>query len=240
MESSEDAGLTVHHILALTLPLLLLYLTVHYLDLSPVLLTPRALRSIIFGPSFSSSPSSAYYSLRRATASYASYTSMSMNEVKAMQGSYARLGYRHKRVGYEVGYTRKLEEVRRCAEVNGVVAQGVVQLARSEFGLDAERGGEGGEDVGWWRLGVDEVKPDLSRVREAMKHFVRDWSVEGASEREKIFEPVLEVLRRTEGMGRKVLVPGSGLGRLAWEICELGMWVRWFGEREWTVSFAVA
>jgi carnosine N-methyltransferase len=62
---------------------------------------------------------------------------------------------------------------------------------------------------------------DLGRVRESLKHFVRDWSVEGAHERARIFQPILNVLRQVDPDSRpekKVLVPGSGLGKLAWEI----------------------
>jgi hypothetical protein len=65
----------------------------------------------------------------------------------------------------------------------------------------------------------------LGRTREALRHFVRDWSAEGAPERATIFTPILEALADVpieERAGRRVLVPGSGLGRLAWEISELG------------------
>jgi carnosine N-methyltransferase len=64
------------------------------------------------------------------------------------------------------------------------------------------------------------------RVRESLKHFIRDWSSDGIREREKIFTPILDVLRSVDVDDRatkRVLVPGSGLGRLAWEISELGM-----------------
>lgn len=67
---------------------------------------------------------------------------------------------------------------------------------------------------------------DLSRVRESLKHFIRDWSAAGSSERQRIFDPILNVLRQVNSSERptkRILVPGSGLGRLAWEISELGM-----------------
>ena len=69
------------------------------------------------------------------------------------------------------------------------------------------------------------AQADLGRVQESLKHYVRDWSEEGAKERGRIFEPILRVLRDVPVDDRrklKVLVPGSGLGRLAWEISELG------------------
>jgi len=68
---------------------------------------------------------------------------------------------------------------------------------------------------------------DHAKVREALKHFVRDWSDEGRRERSQAFGMVLDALKRleTEVGGRRkkrVLVPGAGLGRLAWEISQLG------------------
>ena len=69
------------------------------------------------------------------------------------------------------------------------------------------------------------VQADLPRVRESLKHFVRDWSEDGRLERSQIFGPILDALAEVSHAGRKdmkVLVPGSGLGRLAWEISQLG------------------
>ncbi|CAG8538328.1 11348_t:CDS:10 [Acaulospora colombiana] len=63
------------------------------------------------------------------------------------------------------------------------------------------------------------------KVRESLKHMVRDWSEEGKKEREAIYEPILSQLAKIpieERRNHKVLVPGSGLGRLAWEIANLG------------------
>lgn len=70
---------------------------------------------------------------------------------------------------------------------------------------------------------------DLDKVRSTIKQFVRDWSAEGFSEREAAYDPILEAL---EGVFKhvssaqrtqlRVLVPGAGLGRLAFEIAWLG------------------
>ncbi|KAF7350813.1 N2227 domain-containing protein [Mycena sanguinolenta] len=75
------------------------------------------------------------------------------------------------------------------------------------------------------RLAEGGTSMDLMRARESLKHFIRDWSTDGIREREKIFTPILDVLRMVDvddRAGKRVLVPGSGLGRLAWEISELG------------------
>lgn len=56
---------------------------------------------------------------------------------------------------------------------------------------------------------------------------MRDWSAEGKSERDALFPPILEALKKEfpERDGPEpldVLVPGCGLARLAYEIASLG------------------
>jgi len=81
-------------------------------------------------------------------------------------------------------------------------------------------------------------------VVQAMKHYVRDWSVEGSEERDATFpcilgalegmkESVRDAVRRggkEQGGGKEeegerrlsVLLPGAGLGRLGHEVAVLG------------------
>lgn len=64
------------------------------------------------------------------------------------------------------------------------------------------------------------------KVRSTLRSFVRDWSDFGKQEREACYSPILEVLGREfpeERGGRKVLIPGCGLGRLAMEVAAMGM-----------------
>jgi hypothetical protein len=59
------------------------------------------------------------------------------------------------------------------------------------------------------------------QVQTELQHLVRDWSKEGRAEREKLLMPILNTLRKEfpdGGFGNQILVPGSGLGRLAHEI----------------------
>ncbi|KAG6853566.1 hypothetical protein C0991_003236 [Blastosporella zonata] len=105
--------------------------------------------------------------------------------------------------------TQKLDRLKLVTDLNATVTEGIAELAANEFGLEEP----------------DAESPDLGRVRESLKHYIRDWSSEGASEREKIFRPILNVLKavdENDRSGKRILVPGSGLGRLAWEISQLG------------------
>ncbi|PWW79000.1 putative trehalase [Tuber magnatum] len=70
---------------------------------------------------------------------------------------------------------------------------------------------------------------DHTSVIQSLKHFVRDWSTSGAHERDPTFVPILSTLETLSPGGggdsrarQKILVPGAGLGRLAYEISALG------------------
>ncbi|PCH37437.1 N2227-domain-containing protein [Wolfiporia cocos MD-104 SS10] len=70
---------------------------------------------------------------------------------------------------------------------------------------------------------------DMDKLRSTLKQFVRDWSEEGKSERELSYGPMRDALLQhfadipPEERGNfRVLVPGAGLGRLAWDVAKLG------------------
>ncbi|KAF8863817.1 N2227-domain-containing protein [Acephala macrosclerotiorum] len=67
---------------------------------------------------------------------------------------------------------------------------------------------------------------DLEKARSTIRQFYRDWSGEGASEREACYGPVIKALQAEaascSGLTMRVLVPGAGLGRLVFELCCAG------------------
>lgn len=153
------------------------------------------------------------FSLQRAVHAYEHYYKLSEWDIRGMKKSYGRMNRAHKRIGYEIGYPGKLLELERVTKANSEVTSAIAALARREYKVDRDSPFahvDGG---------------DLTRVREALKHFVRDWSEEGRAERNAIFEPCLSYLRQIDEINRhqkKVIVPGCGLGRIAWDISQLG------------------
>lgn len=132
-------------------------------------------------------------------------------EVDVMRNAYNRLGLSRRHIGTELGYPSKLNKLRETNRINGELTRAIARLAESEFGKEAVSTGNEGSDI--------------ARVRETLKHFVRDWSDEGVEERKVIFSRILEELTkipREEREHYSVLVPGAGLGRLAWDISRLG------------------
>lgn len=68
---------------------------------------------------------------------------------------------------------------------------------------------------------------DAEKVRSTLRQLVRDWSILGSAEREACYSPILDRLEEfaastcqngSQKRDIKILVPGSGLGRLVWEI----------------------
>jgi SAM-dependent methyltransferase len=73
------------------------------------------------------------------------------------------------------------------------------------------------------------AKPnDIDKARSTIRQFYRDWSAQGAREREASFGPVIRAIgaeqeaRGPDHPPLKVLVPGAGLGRLVFELCRSG------------------
>jgi carnosine N-methyltransferase len=153
------------------------------------------------------------FSLETALKSYASYPSLARNELARMRKSYSTLPRAHKRIGYNLGYPRKLDKLQGATDVNSIVTNAIADFTEADFDVESCTSGS---------------DANMGRVRESLKHFVRDWSEEGREERDWMFKPILDVFREIvveERSGQKVLVPGCGLGRLAWEISELGKYL---------------
>jgi carnosine N-methyltransferase len=71
---------------------------------------------------------------------------------------------------------------------------------------------------------------DYENLRSTLRQLVREWSEEGAEERRVCFKPILDTLSKEFPQGCRngisVLIPGAGLGRLAWEISRVGFSVQ--------------
>ena len=82
-------------------------------------------------------------------------------------------------------------------------------------------------------LNVQATQNDMDKARSCINQFYREWCAGGNVEREKCFGPVLGVLDtefahrltkvpQLERSDLKVLVPGAGLGRSVFDICQAG------------------
>jgi len=102
---------------------------------------------------------------------------------------------------------------------NADIADAVLAVALDTYGIDPNA-----DD---WKGAA--TPGDMDKVRSTIRQLFRDWSAEGAAERKVTFEPMLAALNRASASlppslrsRLNVLVPGAGLGRLAFEVCRAG------------------
>lgn len=136
--------------------------------------------------------------------------------------SYNMMPAAHRRLGQSIGWTRALDRLEDCVEANSNVTDALAALGLAE----AKRRGEPVSTLGG-RLGGRED----GRVVEVLKHFVRDWAAEGKSERDALFPLIIKALQTehpnvgaqmSDSDRPRVLVPGCGLARLAYDIADQG------------------
>ncbi|BGO90543.1 hypothetical protein NBRC10512_005261 [Rhodotorula toruloides] len=145
--------------------------------------------------------------------SFSQYSHAQQNALSRKWVAFERMPRRHRTLGTKLGWEKTLERAEEAVETNALVTDELAAL-----GLEQAR--RDGVPVGL----RSHFYHENGRVVETLKHFVRDWSEVGKAERDALFPPILEALRAQFGgevEGKKVLVPGCGLARLAYEIaCE--------------------
>jgi hypothetical protein len=121
-----------------------------------------------------------------------------------------------------VGYTNKLDEIEELIYVNAAVAKSMALHAMKFYGIDQA---ELDEHVK--QAEKEKRQPDKFATAQTLKHYVRDWADEGLKERNEAFPCILSTLSdiKAESAGSaplKVLLPGSGVGRLGHDVANLG------------------
>ena len=109
-----------------------------------------------------------------------------------------------------------LERVDDAIDGNAEIACLILKSAYKIFGLDPNF-------ENWQGVATPD---DVDKARSTIRQLYRDWSAEGAEERDVCYTPVLDMVDETFGTKDrclvKILVPGAGLGRLVFEFCRRG------------------
>lgn len=120
------------------------------------------------------------------------------------------------------GYENHLNNVENCIDDNDKIVQEFIDGVEKMF----ENIKHDNKDE---QLKNDTSPMDVERVQSTIKQFVRDWSSEGEAEREMCYTPILDEIEEHFGEYNsaqrdkiQILVPGAGLGRLAYEIASRG------------------
>ncbi|KAL7268488.1 hypothetical protein RUND412_008887 [Rhizina undulata] len=161
---------------------------------------------------------SAYYLYRRAA---------HQNLTHRRRTSFYQLPRAHQELlsAPSISYLTILSKIDEAIESNAHLSESILRSASIAFGIDISSLDKATKQA----LDNAASNEDIDKVRSTLKQFYRDWSAEGAAEREKCYGPVMEALRERYGgleSGERekvrVLVPGAGLGRLAFDIVREG------------------
>jgi carnosine N-methyltransferase len=124
---------------------------------------------------------------------------------------FSKLSWTHKTLATSMGYVARLNDIEQLIQKNGQFLDSMVSFAKTRYSItDAEV-----------RLARP---PNNGRVIELIGHFLRDWSAETELDRQALLNPVLDCLEKEfkNITSARILVPGSGLARLAYEIAQRG------------------
>jgi carnosine N-methyltransferase len=113
-------------------------------------------------------------------------------------------------------------------DANADIAEAALQTAVQYFNFPSWSPQD--DDSPPWQAPPDSTS--MGKAYTTVRQLYRDWSAEGKSERDACYAPVISALgtefSSTPAPKRgsiKVLVPGAGLGRLPFDICEAGFGV---------------
>ncbi|XP_017781618.1 PREDICTED: carnosine N-methyltransferase isoform X2 [Nicrophorus vespilloides] len=145
----------------------------------------------------------------------------SMLRIEHREECLATLPSRHKK--WLSKYKTDLEGFKKAVDTNASFVPIVVEHAKNIFENVCSQDGTTHSETE-----VGTLSEGLDKVQSVFKHLMRDWSTFGAEEREQCYNPIIEEIEAqfpAETSNRadiNILVPGAGLGRLAFEIASRG------------------
>lgn len=123
-----------------------------------------------------------------------------------------------------ISYLGTLNAVDDAIDQNAELAAAILKSGMDSFGVNLNLA-DANSNLKW--RGTAKAD-DMDKARSTIRQFYRDWSAEGAVEREACYGPVIKDLLAEREMGgfekkvMNVLVPGAGLGRLVFDLCHQG------------------
>jgi len=108
--------------------------------------------------------------------------------------------------------TQKVSAIRKALQANATILKQIVPITIEQQSQ-------------LLRGNYEITEQDKENVRTTLTQMMREWSTEGAKERDRCFKPILEELEKRYPSKRSeitVICPGCGLARLPFEIALLG------------------
>ncbi|KAL6259804.1 hypothetical protein P5V15_009715 [Pogonomyrmex californicus] len=158
---------------------------------------------------------------QRIVSAFRYYKPHSLQRVKKTESYLLSLPPHHQKLLRK--YKEHLQEVKRCIENNDqiikLIIKDVAHIFENVCPSTAQVDGA---------LTLRPVMSDQEKVQATIKQLVRDWSVQGTEERKACYQPIIDEIlcqfpsEHCTPSDVHILVPGAGLGRLAFEIAKRG------------------
>ncbi|KAF7411750.1 carnosine N-methyltransferase isoform X1 [Vespula maculifrons] len=158
---------------------------------------------------------------QRIVSAFKHYKSHSLQRVKKTESYLLSLPIHHQRLLAK--YKDHLQEVKRCIEYNNDIIKLIIKDVSHIF--------ENVSPANTQNDSTQNTRPvlaDQEKVQATIKQLVRDWSSEGTDERNACYQPIIDEITNQFSLDKctpsqvQILVPGAGLGRLAYEIARRG------------------
>ncbi|CAG8485634.1 2063_t:CDS:10 [Ambispora gerdemannii] len=174
---------------------------------------------------------------RKVLNTFALYKSYALSSNNRRRTDYHSLPERHKALLPD--YLEKLNRVDQAIIKNYEVVKKIltddrlfVEREKSEYSANVESGTSAFDE----NNEMSSVSPssqitdfDMDKLRSTIKQFVRDWAEEGKVERDAVYLPLINEINeffkevtQEQRSSVRILVPGAGLARLAFDIAKLG------------------
>lgn len=150
------------------------------------------------------------------------YKKVSLNTINKKEHYLNHLPAEHQKLLRKNGYNSMLTDLKAAVEANNEIVQHIIKDVENVF-----------ENVPHQNKAERDKRTiptggDMEKVQSCLKQLVRDWSDAGKKEREACYDKItnkLDQLFPDKTIVRddvSILVPGAGLGRLAFDIARMG------------------
>jgi len=139
------------------------------------------------------------------------YKEDSLKDVEKMENDFKSIGDKY--LSYlSFDYTTRINKIK----------QGI--LTNEKFLFDIVNKYKNNHSKNTTKLNSSKRLIEINKLRSTLKLFIRDWANEGKRERDITYNPIITEIKNyfSNFKDKKILVPGAGLCRLAFEIAKLG------------------
>lgn len=148
-----------------------------------------------------------------------SYAANTLSQNNRRRKLFKLMSWRQQKLCDDIGYTKKLNSIDKGIKSNQQLLTAIANKYTSKYDLSYS-------DLQSFQSNRKNASSTNYRVIEALSHIVRDWSQREPKELEPILSYVKEEINRVIPVEERartcIIVPGSGTGRLAYEIAKWG------------------